>query len=104
MEKEGPEKILMFDGDKCTGCKVCELACSMAKSGEYRPQKSYIQVLKNWEMDVNIVTLDLHCDACGECVRWCSPKAIWFLSPEKAAIARHQKPMGIFPVPYSSRR
>ena len=104
MEKESREKILMFDGSKCTGCKVCELTCSMAKWEEYRPEKSYIQVLRNWEMDVNIVTLDLHCDACGECVRWCAPKAIWFASPEEAAIAKHRQPMGIFPAPYSSRR
>lgn len=103
MEKESVEKILMFDGGKCTGCKVCELACSMTKWAEYRPQKSYIQVLKNWEMDVNIVTLDLHCDACNECVKWCAPKAIWFASPEEAAIARHQQPIGIFPAPYSRR-
>jgi Fe-S-cluster-containing dehydrogenase component len=104
MEKEGAEKILMFDGDKCTGCRVCELTCSMAKWGEYRPQRSYIQVLKNWEMDVNIVTLDLHCDACNECVKWCAPRAIWFVSPEEAATTRHQRPIGIFPAPYSSRR
>ncbi len=30
--------------DLCTGCRTCELACSMAKFGAYIPRLSYIQV------------------------------------------------------------
>ncbi len=93
------EKILFFDMNKCTGCKVCELACSMAKGGEYNPAKSFIRVLRNWEMDVNIVALDLRCDYCNECVAWCAPKALRFLDPEEAAIKRMENGPGVFPAP-----
>jgi len=30
--------------DLCTGCRTCELACSMAKLGAYAPKLSHIQV------------------------------------------------------------
>lgn len=45
-------KTLIFNVDCCTGCKICELICSMAKHGEYNPKKSHIRILRNWETDV----------------------------------------------------
>ena len=97
MEDVFKEKALIVDAEKCTGCKVCELVCSMAKHGQYNPQKSYIKVLRNWEMDVNVVALDLHCDFCNECVDWCDTKAIRFVGPEEAAVLRENNRMGFFP-------
>ena len=99
MEGSLPRKVLIFDGEKCTGCSICELTCSMAKQGEYNPRKSYIRILKNWEMDVNIAALDPHCDSCNECVQWCPPGAIRFESAERAALLRKKSSMGPFPAP-----
>ena len=42
-------KTLIFNVGCCTGCKICELICSMAKHGEYNPKKSHIRILRNWE-------------------------------------------------------
>lgn len=95
---------LIVDGDKCTGCRVCELVCSIVKQGEYNPQKSYIRVFKNREMDVNIVTLDVQCDFCGKCVESCLPKAISFVSLEEAAVLRKTNKIGIFPAPLLGKR
>jgi len=96
------EKVLITDGDSCTGCRVCELVCSMTKFGEYNPKKSYIKVMRNREMDVNILTLDLRCDFCNKCVEWCIPKAIKFVSLEEAAIIRKRNNIGTFPAPLVS--
>ena len=52
------EKVLIADGDKCTGCRVCELVCSMVRSGEYNPRKSCIRVLRNTELDVSIPVIE----------------------------------------------
>jgi len=93
------EKVLIVDADKCTGCRVCELVCSMSKFGEYNPKKSYIKVMRNREMDVNILALNLKCDFCNKCVEWCIPKAIKFVSLEEAAITRKGNKIGIFPAP-----
>jgi ferredoxin len=81
---------------------LCELACYMTKSGEYNPRKSFIQILKNWELDVNIATLDLHCDFCEECVLWCPTDAITFVDIEEAALLRRQQKIGVFPAPFRS--
>lgn len=96
------EKVLIVDADKCTGCCVCELVCSMAKQGEYNPKKSYIKVMKNREMSVDIVTRDVRCDFCGKCVAWCLPRAIQFVSPSEAAVIRKQHKIGMFPAPLFS--
>jgi len=45
-----------------------------------------IKVMKNREMSVDIVTLDVRCDFCNKCVDWCLARAIEFVSlPEAAA-------------------
>ena len=99
---EPAEKVLIVDADKCTGCCVCELICSMAKHGEYNPRKSYIKVMKNREMSVDIVACDVRCDFCNKCVEWCLPRAIRFVSLSEAAVIRKQNKIGIFPVPLLS--
>lgn len=93
------DKVLIVDGDKCTGCRVCELICSMIKCGEYDPKNSCIKVLKNREMDVNIPVLDVTCDFCEKCAEWCFEQAISFVSREEAFIQRKTAKIGIFPAP-----
>jgi Fe-S-cluster-containing hydrogenase component 2 len=36
---------LLFDHEKCTGCRMCELACSFEHAGEFSPARSRINVL-----------------------------------------------------------
>lgn len=104
MEERINPKVLIVDADKCTGCNVCELACSMAKHGEYNPQKSLIKVMKNREMSVDIVTLDVRCDFCNKCVDWCLARAIEFVSLPEAAVIRKQNRIGKFPAPLFTRK
>ncbi|MBW6485885.1 MAG: 4Fe-4S dicluster domain-containing protein [Syntrophobacterales bacterium] len=42
------EKILTVNYEKCTGCRLCELVCSVKHEGVSNPSKSRIQVVK-WE-------------------------------------------------------
>jgi carbon-monoxide dehydrogenase iron sulfur subunit len=93
------EKVLIVDGDKCTGCQVCELVCSMVRSGEYNLRSSCIKVMKNRELDVNIPVISVGCDFCGECAKWCFPQAINFVNLEEAAIVRKKAAIGCFPAP-----
>ena len=93
-------KVLILDADKCTGCKLCELVCSAKRHGAYNPAKSLIRVLKNQEMDVNLIALDVRCDFCGRCVEACVPGALEFTGPAEAAILRKNNKIGKFPVPW----
>lgn len=97
--EEGATKVLIVDADKCTGCCVCELVCSMAKHGEYNPQKSLIRVMRQREFSVDIVALDVRCDFCNKCVEWCLAQAIRFVSLPEAAVIRKQNRIGKFPAP-----
>jgi carbon-monoxide dehydrogenase iron sulfur subunit len=96
------DKVLVADADTCTGCRVCELICSMAKHGEYNPRKSYIRVMQNREMSVDIVARNVKCDFCGKCVEWCLPKALQIVSYSQAAVIRKQNRIGVFPAPVFS--
>jgi len=96
------EKVLIINGEKCTGCRVCELVCSSTKSGEYNPEKSRIKIMRNTELDVNIPVISPKCDACGKCTEWCFTKAIRFVSPKEATILRKKTKIGEFPAPIVS--
>ena len=93
---------MIVDGDKCTGCEVCELVCSMVRSGEYNPQKSCIRVLRNMELDVSIPVIEATYDFCGKCTEWCFSEAIRFVDLEEAAIIRKEAKSGYFPAPVLS--
>ena len=93
------EKVLIFDSNKCTGCRICELTCSMDHFGEFNPRKSYIKIIKNKEMDLNIAALGVKCDFCEQCVQWCLPGAIKFMALEEAYVSFKGKGPGIIPAP-----
>ena len=44
------EKILVVDHEKCTGCRLCEMVCSVKHTGVNNPARSRIHVIKwQWE-------------------------------------------------------
>jgi len=93
------KEVLIVDGERCTGCGICELICSMEKMGENNPCKSYIKLLRNRELDMDMITLDPRCDFCNICVEWCPAEVLKFASSEEAAIIRKQNKLGIYPAP-----
>ena len=93
------EKILIADSDKCTGCRSCELACSMMHQGEFNPDSSYIRILKNKEMDIHVVTLGTQCDYCGQCVEVCMPGVLEFVPLDEARLTWKGAKTGRFPAP-----
>ena len=40
-------RVLAINADNCTGCRMCELACSSAKEGKFLPDRSRIKVIDN---------------------------------------------------------
>jgi carbon-monoxide dehydrogenase iron sulfur subunit len=69
------QKVLVADYEKCTGCRNCEMACSLSHFGECNPVKSAVQIVK-WEaegLDVPMI-----CQQCQEaaCETICPVRAI----------------------------
>jgi carbon-monoxide dehydrogenase iron sulfur subunit len=64
------EKILVFDQQKCTGCRLCELACSTFHTGESNPKRSRIKVAKRESMGVYLPLTCNHCER-AYCVESC---------------------------------
>jgi carbon-monoxide dehydrogenase iron sulfur subunit len=68
-------KILMINHEKCTGCRLCELVCSVFHEGVSNPAKSRINVIK-WEAEG--LYIPMSCQQCEDapCMTICPVKAI----------------------------
>ena len=62
------------DVNKCTGCRVCEYACSMEKYKVFNPSKSRIRVVRMYPHTNAAIT----CKSCQDvpCVLACPRKAL----------------------------
>lgn len=67
-------KTITVHLDKCTGCRVCELACSLKHTGEFNPARSRIQVMGFDE----VFCLPVMCYQCDRpyCMEVCPAGAI----------------------------
>ena len=96
------ESVVLFNADKCTGCRICELACSISNQGEYNPKRSYIRIMANEEAEVYIPILDIQCNFCGKCVDACTVEALKIVRLGEGVGAMKGATMGSFPVPVYS--
>jgi carbon-monoxide dehydrogenase iron sulfur subunit len=69
--------MLLYLADRCTGCRTCELACSMAHDNVFNPTKSRIRVQLEGVPELFTVNV---CKSCGipPCKEACptDPKSI----------------------------
>ncbi len=68
-------KVLMIDCGKCTGCRLCEIVCSVMHEGVSNPARSRIKVVK-WEWEGRYIPMS--CQQClsAPCQAVCPVKAI----------------------------
>ena len=83
MEAES-ERILFIDPDKCTGCRICEMACSFGKIKECNPSRSRIHVVKIERLGVDMPIVCQHCEV-APCIKVCPVGAI-AKDPKTAAV------------------
>ncbi|MHB1042609.1 MAG: 4Fe-4S dicluster domain-containing protein [Eubacteriales bacterium] len=69
------DKALVFNPDRCTGCRLCELICSLAHTGTCNPQRSRIRIVKWEEKGINV---PMFCQQCEDaiCMDVCPVAAI----------------------------
>jgi len=68
-------KVLVADLKKCTGCRQCELACSLKQTGVINPAKSCIKII-DWNHEG--IFLPVFCQQCEDapCMAVCPEDAI----------------------------
>jgi len=69
------EKSLVIDASKCTGCHLCEMACTYHHEGVFNPTKSRIKVFKFEYEGRNVPYV---CTQCADawCMQACPVDAI----------------------------
>lgn len=69
------DKVIIVDPDKCTGCKVCEMVCSLQHEDEINPIKARIHVI-TWELEG--IDVPMTCQQCenAPCEAVCPTHAI----------------------------
>lgn len=68
-------KGIVISPDKCTGCRICELACSFTKNDLFNPKDSAISVLAYDEAGLQVPMTCLQCDT-PHCMTVCTVNAI----------------------------
>jgi len=68
---------LIWNKDKCTGCRVCEAICALTKEGEFNPVKSRGRIGRTIQ-DNYLYKVRIHCLQCAEpaCMGVCPAGAI----------------------------
>ncbi|MFW9908644.1 MAG: 4Fe-4S dicluster domain-containing protein [Candidatus Thorarchaeota archaeon] len=56
------KSILAIEIGLCTGCRSCELACSIAHSNSFNPKRSRIQILKDETRNLMVPMVCLQCE------------------------------------------
>ncbi|HEX9016064.1 MAG TPA: 4Fe-4S binding protein [Chloroflexota bacterium] len=72
-------KQIQINPENCTGCKLCELACSAVKTGSFAPSEARIRVSLVDIPEIPVPSLLESCDYCfgnPVCVRFCNTGAI----------------------------
>jgi carbon-monoxide dehydrogenase iron sulfur subunit len=69
------DKVLIFNPDRCTGCSLCELICSLVHTQTCNPERSRIRVLRMEQKGCIIQTFCQQCEDAA-CIAACPESAI----------------------------
>lgn len=61
---------------RCTGCLLCQLACTQVKTATYGLSQALVAVTRIGFEERYDVRFGPDCDACGFCVNYCAYDAI----------------------------
>ena len=86
-------KVIYVDPERCTGCKVCEMVCSLYHENEVNPTKSRVYVI-TWEHEgIDIPVVCQHCED-PPCEKACPTNAIFRDSQTGAVLIKEEKCIG----------
>ncbi len=68
-------KLIEVSHSKCTGCRTCEMVCSLTHDKECSTAKSRIKIFRDEEFGNNVIALCQHCQD-AKCMESCPSSAI----------------------------
>ena len=57
------DKVIVIDASKCTGCRLCELVCSVKHNGTSNPYRSRIKIRKFEREGIFLPAVCQHCES-----------------------------------------
>ncbi|MEM3506042.1 MAG: 4Fe-4S dicluster domain-containing protein [Candidatus Bathyarchaeia archaeon] len=85
-------KLLVVNPEKCTGCRICELVCSLHHTNVFNIKRSRISILK-YEEGLDIPMLCQHCET-PLCKEACITGAIYRDEKTNAIMINENKCIG----------
>lgn len=72
------EKVLQVDMEKCTGCRTCEVACSLKNTGRVHPTRSRVRIIGYERRGEYHNYIPMLCQQCSDplCMEACPTNAI----------------------------
>lgn len=83
------EMIIAVDAEKCTGCRICELACAMEKEAHCAPNDARLKIMKDEPNGINVPIVCQHCTD-ASCAPVC-PLNLYYVSEENGAVLHNQE-------------
>ena len=87
--------LVVINSQECTGCRICELACSFSHTNEFNPTRSRIRSIRT-EEDGIVYTVPVLCQQCEDpiCMDACPVSAISTDSMTGAKVVNEEKCIG----------
>lgn len=79
--------LITVDYEKCTGCRICELACSFSLAKEFNPARSRIKIIRSEEEGI-VYTIPVLCQQCenAPCMQLCPISQALYRDPKSGTV------------------
>ena len=67
---------IRIEADKCAGCRMCQVRCSVLNLGEFNPFRSYITITRDHAVRTTGIDFSSECKNCGQCIAVCNYGAL----------------------------
>jgi Fe-S-cluster-containing dehydrogenase component len=67
---------VIVNNTKCTGCRTCEIVCSLVNDGECNPELARLKVYYDPFTAETRIEVGPKCMVCQECIKWCPTGAL----------------------------
>jgi Fe-S-cluster-containing hydrogenase component 2 len=86
-------KMLVVDHARCTGCRLCEIACSLHQDGVANPAAARLAIVRWDEEGVHVPAVCMQC-AVAMCEQVCQPRAISRIAATGALVVDYDRCIG----------